>query len=176
MSHHGVARAMGLVGLLLSFGGAWGGEDGDVPNSTTPPFLVSGTIISPPSSIALVVILNEQGQALGELRLHEGEAVNGYRIAKIHMDQVIFERNGQGFPVRVGNAHLPTPTIVPVVPYERRKERPATFGAPPDNIEDIRRQTETFMRRLGDNPEFQKGLEEVKRRFQERLDTPKANP
>src|SRR2546428_11202944 len=88
-----------LVGLLVGVS-AWAGEEGhegDAPAaagpSQAPPLLVTGTVISPPTKIALIVILDEQGKATAERKLHEGEAVNGYRIAKIQQDTVYFERD-----------------------------------------------------------------------------------
>ena len=173
MNLHRVARAAVLPSLLLLIGAAAWAEE--APQA--PPFLVSGTVISPPSKLATVVILDEQGKAMGELMLHEGEAVNGYRIAKIQQDTVFFERDGQTFPIRVGNDRQPIPTAIHVVtPYERKKEKPAHFIPPPDNIGDIRKQTETLMERLKENPEFQKGLEEVTRRVRKRSEPPKASP
>jgi type II secretory pathway component PulC len=180
-----VAWAVALSGLLLLVGvSAWAGEEGPSANlpsaavpTHTPPLLVAGTLISPPTRIALIVILDEQGKAMGERKLHEGEDVNGYRIAKIHRDMVYFERDGRTFPIRVGNNRHPGPTTINVVtPYERKTEKPATFIPPPDDIEDVKKQTETFMERLKERPEFQKGLEEMRRRLRERSEAPKANP
>ena len=180
-----VIRAVALSGLLLLAGvSAWAGEEGDKGNSPAaavhthaPPLLVTGTVISPPTKIALIVILDEQGKALSEIKLHEGEAVEGYRITKIQQDTVFFERDGQTFPIRVGNNRRPVPTTIEVVtPYERKKEKPANFIPPPDDIEDVKKQTETFMERLKENPEFQKGLEDMRRRLRERSEAPTASP
>jgi type II secretory pathway component PulC len=168
---------MTLVGLLVLGGGAWAGEEGDARNSPgAPPFLVSGTIVSPPTRIALIVILDEQGKAVGEVKVHEGDTVKGYRVVKIDPERVLFERDGQPSPIRVGNAHHPVPVNAPVTPYERRKERPVNVVPPPDNIEDVKKQTETFMQQLRDSSEFQKGIAEVKRRLRERSAPPNANP
>jgi type II secretory pathway component PulC len=174
-----------LSGLLLLVGvSAWAGEEGPIGNSPAaavpthvPPLLVAGTLISPPTRIALIVILDEQGKATGERKLHEGEDVNGYRIAKIHQDMVYFERDGRTFPIRVGNNRQTIPTTIDVVTrFERTKEKPANFVPPPDDIEDIKKQTETFMERLKESPEFQKGLEEMRRRLRERSEGPKTSP
>src|SRR6185436_470858 len=128
--------------LLLACVNAWAGEEGHDGNSPAaavpthvPPLLVSGTLISPPTRIAVIVILDEQGQATGERKLHEGEEVNGYRIAKIHQDMVYFERDGRTFPIRVGNLPQSSPTTINIVtPYERKKDKPANFIPPPDDI------------------------------------------
>jgi len=180
-----VVWAVALSGLLLVVGvSAWAGEEGRKGNTPeaavpphAPPLLVAGTLISPPTRIALIVILDEQGKATGERKLHEGEDVNGYRIARIHQDMVYFERDGRTFPIRVGNNRQPVPTTINVVtPYERKKDKPANLVPPPDDIEDIKKQTETFVERLRESPEFQKGLEEMRRRLRERSEAPRASP
>jgi hypothetical protein len=180
-----VVCAVALSGLLLLAGGsAWAGEEGHKGNSPeaavpthAPPLLVAGTLISPPTRIALIVTLDEQGKATGERKLHEGEDVNGYRIAKIRQDMVYFEKDGRTFPIRVGNNRQPVPTTINIVtPYERKKEKPTNFIPPPDDIEDLKKQTETFMERLKGSPEFQKGLEEMRRRLRERSEAPRASP
>jgi type II secretory pathway component PulC len=170
--------------LLLVCVSAWAGEEGHKGNSPAaavpthvPPLLVTGTLISPPTKIALIVILDEQGQATGELKRHEGEDVNGYRIVKIREDMVYFEKDGRTFPIRVGNNRQPIPTTINIVtPYVRKKDKPANVIPPPGDIEDVRKQTEAFMERLKDSPEFQKGLEEMRRRLRERSEAPKASP
>jgi len=185
MTPRRVVCAVALLGLLLLAGvSAWAGEEGNKGDSPAaampthaPPLLVAGTVISPPTRIALIVILDEQGKATSERKVHEGEDVNGYRIAKIHQDMVYFERDGRTFPIRVGNNRQPIPTTINVVtPYERKKDKPANFIPPPDDIEDVKKQTETFMERLKESPEFQKGLEEMRRRLRERSEAPKASP
>jgi type II secretory pathway component PulC len=177
MRPHGLLLAVLLAELLVIGGGAWAGEDMDEQHSPSPPFRVSGTVISLPTKIALVVVLDAQGKSTSEFKLHEGDTVEGYRIANIHHDQVFFERNGQTFQIRVGHErHAAPPQIAPVIPYQRKKERPATFVDPPDNIEEVRKQTETFMQQLKEHPEFQKGLEELKRRGGQRLEDPQATP
>ena len=185
MSPRRVVCAVALSGLLLLVGvSAWAGEEehkGDSPEAAVsthvPSLLVAGTLISPPTRIALIVILDEQGKATGERKLHEGEDVNGYRIAKIHQDMVYFERDGRTFRIRVGNNRLPIPTTISIVtPYEGKKEKPANFIPPPDDIEDVKKQTEAFVERLKESPEFQKGLEEMRRRLPERSEAPKTSP
>ena len=180
-----VVAAVALSGLLLLVGvhasASEEGHEGNRPAaavpSHAPPLLVTGTVIAPPTKIALIVILDEQGKATAERTLHEGEDVNGYRIAKIQRDIVYFERDGRTFSIRVGNNRQPIPTTINIVtPYQRKKEKPATFVPPPDDIEDVKRQTETFMERLKESPEFQKGLEEMRRRLRERSETPNAGP
>jgi type II secretory pathway component PulC len=179
-----VVWAVALSGLLLLVGvRAWAGEEGHTGNSPVtavpthaPPLLVTGTLISPPTKVALIVILDEQGKATRELKLHEGEDVNGYRITTIRQDTVYFERDGRTFPIRVGNNRQPIPTTINIVtPYERKKEKPANFVPPPGDIEDIKKQTETFMERLKESAEFQKGLEEMRRRLRERSEAPQGS-
>jgi hypothetical protein len=148
MSPRRVVCAVALSGLLLLVGvSAWAGEEehkGNSPETTVPThvpsLLVAGTLISPPTRIALIVILDEQGKA-------------------------------------TGNNRQPIPTTIKVVtPYEQKKEKPANFIPPPDDIEDIKKQTETFVERLKESPEFQKGLEEMSRRLRERSGAPKTSP
>ncbi len=180
-----VAWAVAFSGPLLLVGvHAWAAEEGHegprpaaVAPRHAPLLLVTGTVIAPPTKIALIVTLDDQGKATGERKLHEGEDINGYRIAKIQQDTVYFERDGQTFPIRVGNNRSPLPTAIEIVtPYQRQKDKPANFVPPPENIEDVKRQTETFMERLKESPEFQKGLDEMRRRLRERSETPKAGP
>ena len=176
MSPHCLVRATALLGLLSLGGVAWAGGEGDARHSLAPPFLVSGTIISPPARIAVIVILDEQGKPVDERKIHEGDTVKGYRVATIDVDRVVFERDGQASPIRVKNEQQGARVIAPVSPYERKRERPVNVVPPPDNIEDVKKQTETFLQQLRESPEFQKGIEQVKRRLRERSEPPKANP
>jgi hypothetical protein len=164
------------LGLLVLGGGAWAGEEGDARTSPgAPPFLVSGTIVSPPTRIALIVILDEQGKAVSEVKVHQGETLKGYRVVKIDPEEVLFERDGQPSLIRVRNQQQPVPVIAPVTPYGRKKERPVNVVPPPDDIEAVKKQTEMFMQQLRESSEFQKGMEEVKRRLRERLES-QPNP
>ena len=98
----------------------------------------------------------------------EGAVVAAYRVVSIHADRVVFEREGHTFFVRVGTERLNGPTPTPTTPYVRKRTAPLTVIAPPENIEEIRHQTGTFVDLLKANPEFQKGLDERMRRVRER--------
>ena len=186
-------RAVALSYLLVLLVGAraWGGIEGEkeqpppTVSPTTeevrtapvppPPLRVVGTVISPQKKAALIVILDERGKERSSLKVNEGETVEGYRIVKIYMDQVSFERGGQTFLVTVWNERPPIPRIVPDLPYEGTKERSAEFVTPPSNVEEIKKGTEVFFEQLGQNPEFQKKLEEMRPLIRQRLETSGAN-
>jgi len=172
------ARVMGLALVLLTTGAAGAVEERAATEIAAVPFRVSGTLISPPTRIALVVLLDEQGKATGEVKLHEGDIFEGYRLVSIEAHEVVFEQRGRTVSVKVGNdlPAAPTSAVVPVIPHERTKPRPGTIIPPPDNIEEIRRQTETFLEQLRQNAEFQKGLDAVKERFNERVGAPPTKP
>lgn len=181
------SRGISIAGLvLLAVVTAWADEDKESslakngePGSVVvqaPPFLVVGTVLSPQTKVVAITILDEQGKSMRDVKLHEGESVEGYRVAKIQMDQVLFERDGQTFPIRVGNDRQPAPRTAPAVPYERKKEVRAEFVSPPDNLDEVRKQTEELIQRLKANPEFQKGLDQLRRGVRERLGTAETNP
>jgi type II secretory pathway component PulC len=180
-------RGISIAGLiLLAAVTAWADEDqeGSLANEgeparvvvQPPPFLVVGTVLSPETKVVALTILDDQGNSTRAVKLHEGDSVEGYRVAKIQMDQVLFERDGQTFSIRVGNDRQPAPRIAPAIPYQRRKEVRGEFVSPPDNIEEVRRQTDEFIQRLKGNPEFQKGLDQLRRGVHERLGTGETNP
>jgi type II secretory pathway component PulC len=187
MSSWCATRGIALSGLMLLAGvSAWADEDKESslakngePGSVVvqaPPFLVVGTVLSPDTKVVAITILDEQGKSTRALKLHEGDSVEGYRVARIEMDQVLFERDGRTFPIRVGNDRQPAQRIAPAIPYERKKPVRAEFVAPPDNIEEIRKQTDEFVQRLKENPEFQKGMDQLRRAVRERLGTSETNP
>ena len=102
MRPHGLLLAVLLAELLIIGGGAWAGEDMDEQHSPSPPFRVSGTVISLPTKIALVVVLDAQGKSTGEFKLHEGDTVEGYRIVyevlgldKAYTNQILARRAKQ---------------------------------------------------------------------------------
>ena len=153
---HRVLQAIALSSLLLT-GGTCAGEKDDAGVALQhPPFLISGTVIAPATKIALIVILDEQGRALQALRLHEGETVNGYQVAQIREEHVLFERDGHTFLVRVGNDRQGRATDV-VVPVARKREIAGEFVPPPNNIEEIKKQTDLVIERLKGNPGVPKG-------------------
>ncbi|MDE2484410.1 MAG: hypothetical protein KGL32_04040, partial [candidate division NC10 bacterium] len=117
------------------------------------------------------VILDDRGKQVGSLKVDEGETIESYRIVKIHMDQVSFERDGQTFTVAVWNERPPAPKMVPDLPYEGTKERTAEFVSPPANVEEIQKGTESFFEQLKANPEFQKKLEEVRPLIRQKVET-----
>jgi type II secretory pathway component PulC len=165
------------VSGLFSAGHLWAAEQAD--NATLPPpppLLVSGTIISPSARMALIATLDGQGKPVGERRVHEGEAIDGYRVATIQQEQVIFERDGQTFSIRVGNDRQPAPTIGVVVPYERKREISGRFVPAPDNIEEWKTQADSISERLRRSPAFQKGLEDLDRRLGPMSEPRQANP
>jgi type II secretory pathway component PulC len=157
--------AIALSGLF-SAGHAWAGYRSNNGSSPPPPhLLVSGTIISPSARIALVVTLDGQGRRTDERRVHEGETVDGYRVARIRDDQVVFERDGKPFLIRVGNNRQPALTIDVAVPYQQKSEISGRFVPPPDDLETLKKQAHAISERLRQSPAFQKGLEGLDRRL-----------
>ncbi len=170
---HRVAPTSCLVALFfLVTASAWA-EDAD----HAPPFAVTGTVIANPTRIATVILLDGRGKALGEMLLREGDIVEGYSVAAIQEDAVLFDRGGHTFAISVAHTRSSISTAAEIViPYERRKGKVTNVIPPPDNIDDIKRQSEVVIHRLQENQQFRRSLEEVRRRLRERLENPKASP
>lgn len=132
------------------------------------PFTVAGTMTAPPTKLAVISMIGSAGQAGAQMLAGEGAVVAEYRLVSIHSDRVVFEREGHTFFVRVGIERQDAPTPMPTTSYVRKRTAPLTVVAPPENIEEIRRQTGTFVDLLKANPEFQKSLDERMRRVRER--------
>lgn len=143
-----------------------------------PPFRVTGTVIAPPERFVHLLVLDEKGNEEGTLRVREGEAVKGYLVKQIDNHRVYFEREGKTVRIDVGNdrpaIEEPTPRLnkAPNQQPAQQKERKATFIPPPDNIEEIKKQTDAFVEKLKDHPEFKKRLEEKKRQIREQQERP----
>ncbi len=191
-------RGIALPCLLVIFiaGNAWGGPgDGKertgqlaspkaVQVRSAPisfPLRVVGTATYPPKKSVLIVVLGEQFKPVNSLKVNEGETVEGYRVVRVHMDQVTFERDGQTFEVAVWNERAPVANqraparIIPDVPYVSTKEQSAKFISPPANMEEISKGTEVFFERLQQNPEFRNMLEEARPLIRQRLEASGAN-
>ncbi len=138
-----------------------------------PPFRVTGTVIAPPEKFVHLLVLDKKGNEEGTMRVREGEVVNGYLIKQIDNHRVYFEREGKTFRIDVGNdkpaVEDPAPRLkkTPDQQPVQQKERKATFIPPPDNIEEIKKQTDAFIEKLKEHPEFNKRLEEKKRQPRE---------
>lgn len=135
-----------------------------------PPFFIKGTVISPQSRLAHVAVLDDTRREKQTFEVREGESLEGYRLARIENHRVYFERDGAMFLLPVGGS---TPVSEPPPPADARrtvpeKERSGEFVPPPANIEEIRRETESFVERLRQDPEFQKNLGQKKRELAER--------
>lgn len=140
-----------------------------------PPFFIKGTVISPESRLAHVAVLDDGQREKQSYQVREGEMLEGYRLARIDNHRVYFERDGVVFLLPVGASK---PATEPPVPADARrlvpqKERTGEFVPPPANIEEIRRETDSFVERLRQNPEFRKTLEQKQR---ERQETPSRSP
>ena len=134
-----------------------GSADGEPATGAPPPLRVAGTVIAPPLRSAWVVILDEQGQERGSLRVDEGDTVAGYRVVGIRTDRVSFERDGETFEIPVGRPgvldsiaptaprgrpiFLPGPAPTPDLPFEGSRRSPADDPLPP-NIEEAGKATE----------------------------------
>jgi len=143
-----------------------------------PPFFVKGTVLSPDSRLAHVAVLDDAQREKQSYQVREGETLEGYRLARIDNHRVYFERDDVVFLLPVGGSK---PATEPPVPADARrlvpqKERTGEFVPPPANIEEIRRETDSFVERLRQNPEFQNALERRKRKHQERQGATDRNP
>jgi len=161
----GAVLGVAAAGVLVATGEIRAGE-GDEPGASARrlPFLVSGTIIAPSTRIALIVVLDEHGAAVQECRSHEGDTINGFQIARIAEEHVVFQRGGQTFTLRVGN-QSPGGADGETRSAGGRPEIAGGLVPPPDNIEEIKKDTEALVERLKGNPLFQQGLEQLDRRF-----------
>ena len=70
-----------------------------------PAGLISSTLESLPTNKVVVrgiVYSEENASAIVSNRIvHEGDMINGYKVAKIHRDKVEFEKNGKSFTKQV---------------------------------------------------------------------------
>ena len=175
--------------LLLAHTGAWASdsnvhavtESSSEANAESPsglPFTVAGTMTAPPTKFAVISMIGREGKAGSQMLASEGAVVATYRVASIHADRVVFEREGHTFFVRVGAERQDALTPTPTTPYVRKGSAPMRVVAPPANIEEIRQQTGAFVERLEANPEFQKRVDAMLRRVRERegASEPPARP
>jgi type II secretory pathway component PulC len=141
--------------------------------AVAPPFRVTGTVIAPPERFVHLLVVDEKGNEEGTMRVREKETVKGYLIKQIDNHRVYFEREGKTFRIDVGNdkpaveEHTPGFTKTPEQQPVQQKKRKATFIPPPDNIEEIKKQTDAFIEKLKEHPEFKKRLEEKKQQLRE---------
>jgi type II secretory pathway component PulC len=162
--------------LLLACAVAWAGsgdehqaaENSHAESPGDLPFAVAGTMTAPPTKFAVISMIGPGGKAGAQMLASEGAVVAEYRVVSIHPDRVVFERDGHAFFVRVGTERQDAPMPTPTTSYVRKRTAPLTVIAPPENIEEIRQQTGTFVDLLKANPELQKGLDERMRRVRER--------
>ncbi len=144
-----------------------------------PPFFIKGTVISPESRLAHVAVLDDTQREKQTYQVREGETLEGYRLAHIENHRVYFEREGVIFLLPVGGSK---PATEPPVPADAQrlvpqKERTGEFVPPPANIEEIRRETDSFFEQLRQNPELQKSRERRKNReIQERQGATDRSP
>jgi len=70
-----------------------------------PAGLISPTLESLPTNkvvVSAIVYSEENASAIVSNRVvHEGDMINGYKVAKIHRDKVEFEKNGKSFTKQV---------------------------------------------------------------------------
>ncbi len=143
-----------------------------------PPFFIKGTVLSPESRLAHVAVLDDAQREKQSYQVREGETLEGYRLARIDNHRVYFERDGVVFLLPVGGSLAAAEPPVPadaqrLVP---QKERTGEFVPPPANIEEIRRETDSFVERLRQNPEFRKTLEQKTRERQEQQEAAGKSP
>jgi hypothetical protein len=134
-----------------------------------PPFRVAGTVIAASGRLAQLVPLDAARRpAGGPVQAREGETVLGYRIAHIDNHRVYFEKDGHHFRLDVGADESAAADAAPLPPTTEvtSKERPARFVPPPANIEEVRANTEAFVERLQQNPDFRRRLDEKRRELQ----------
>jgi type II secretory pathway component PulC len=175
--------------LLLACAGAWASdndehtvtENSSEVNAELPaglPFAVAGTMTAAPTKFAVISMIGREGKAGSQMLASEGAVVATYRVASIHADRVVFEREGHTFVLRVGAERQDALTPTPTAPYVRKGSAPMRVVAPPANIEEIRQQTGAFVERLEANPEFQKRVDTMLRRVRERegASEPPARP
>ncbi len=191
-----VVWAIGLATLALAAGGGyWAGQRSSsqpppavVVRATPPeqraavpppPFYIKGTVLYPDSRLAHVALLDDAQREKQSYQVREDETLEGYRLARVENHRVYFERDGVVFLLPVGGSK---PAEEPPVPADAQrlvpqKERAAEFVPPPANIEDIRRETDSFFEQLRQNPELQKSRERRKNReLQERQETSDKSP
>jgi len=136
-----------------------------------PPFRITGTLLSPETKIVHLVILDTARQPQGApISAKEGETVAAYLVKRIDNHRVYFEREGQLFLMHVGGDQIvqdDAPAPEPV----KQKERTANFIPPPENIEEIRKDTAIFIEKLKEQPDFKRALEERKLQRQQQTQT-----
>ena len=138
-----------------------------------PPFRISATLLSASQRTAHVQRLDAARKPYGALiAANEGETVDGYRVDRIDNHRVYFKRDGHWFRLDVG-ADRSEPVATPPPVAAHQKERTGKFIPPPENIEEIRKDTAIYIEKLKEQPDFKRALEERKlQRQQQSQSTP----
>lgn len=166
---HAVLIGAVVLGIPVAAGAAAG-----------PTLLVTGTIVAPPGNAAVIVVLDAAGRETGSARVSEGETVNGYRVAAVGPDRVLFEAAGQTFTVRLGGALPATGTDAASRPIEATSSgRMASIavgpdGVPPRDTDERLRRAEPVLKVLREHPRIQQKLREVQPLIQRRLEEARA--
>lgn len=170
-----------------------------------PAFWLTGIVMAPPASVALIVVRGVDDRPVGSLLVKEGETIQGYRVVAIGEDRVSLEREGQTFSVRLGRP-LPTspsdPERVGVAPPLAGAETELAHGGVPgrrepqdadagqtatpasrpspgvtqDAPDEVRRWADRVIEQVLEHPGFKDALEKRRRAFQEQQQPPRVNP
>jgi hypothetical protein len=154
-----------------------------------PPFTVAGTAItSRQKSVLIVTVGKDKKENHGkETWVHEGESFGDYKVIKVNKDKVLFEHKGKQFLMAVGYGRYspraassvspaegkdlrgklvpPSRAVSPALPAEKDKQTEAKFVPPPENVDEVRANAQSFLSQLRKNPEFMKQVEELRQRM-----------
>jgi hypothetical protein len=174
---------------------------GNAGQEGEPPFTVAGTVIHPPaSSVLLKIPVEDSGngdESEAQQWFHEGDTISGYEIIRIEKDLVIFRHEDRIIRLAVGYGHatmertsseqvgpvvspkrgqlIPAgQEIVPDFPSSNDREIQARFIPPPEDIDDIRKETGIFLEKLVSDPDFIREAEALRSRMLRQMEEEKG--
>ncbi len=137
-----------------------------------PPFHIKGTLLSGATRAALVSVLDGQDKEGPEQKVSEGEVLAGYRLERINLHRVYFEKDGARFMLVVGGNRPETETETDTVRRVERHDINARIVPPPPdmNIETERRKFEELLGKMRQSPRLQEMREKRRREMGDRLE------
>lgn len=168
---------------------AFAADDLPPAEKILPPFTVAGTAITSKQKSVLIVAASEDKKEKHgkEIWVNEGEPFGDYKVIKINKDKVLFEHKGKQFLMAVGYGRYsprpassispakgkdlrgklvpPSEAVSPALPAEKDKQTEARFIPPPENVDDVRENTRSFLSQLRKNPEFMKQVKVLRQRM-----------
>lgn len=140
------------------------------PAVPPPPFHIKGTLLAGATRAAIISVLSAEGKEGPEQRVAEGEVLAGYRLERINMHRVYFEKDGARFMLVVGGSR---PEAEPdTTRGVERRDINANIVPPPAgmDIEAERRRFEELLGKMQQDPRRQEMREKRRREMGDRLE------